>query len=95
MDQANVAVATRRANPDDVKPIEALETRAFASDRLSARSLRDYLKSPAATVLVAEDDAGRLAAMPSCGSAGPPRSPGCTRSRWRRMRGAAVSGNSC
>jgi ribosomal protein S18 acetylase RimI-like enzyme len=61
MDQANCVVATRRATPDDVKPIEALETRAFASDRLSARSLRDYLKSPAATVLVAEDDAGRLA----------------------------------
>jgi ribosomal protein S18 acetylase RimI-like enzyme len=61
MDQANVVVATRRATPDDVKAIEALETRAFASDRLSARSLRDYLKSPAATVLVAEDDAGRLA----------------------------------
>jgi ribosomal protein S18 acetylase RimI-like enzyme len=61
MDQATVAVATRRANPDDVKPIEALETRAFASDRLSARSLRDYLKSPAASVLVAEDEAGRLA----------------------------------
>ena len=61
MDQATVAVATRRANPDDVKTIEALETRAFASDRLSARSLRDYLKSPAATVLVAEDEAKRLA----------------------------------
>jgi ribosomal protein S18 acetylase RimI-like enzyme len=60
MDQANFVVATRRARGDDVKPIEALETRAFASDRLSARSLRDYLKSPSATVFVAEDEAGRL-----------------------------------
>ncbi len=60
MKQANFAVATRRAKADDVRPIEALETRAFASDRLSARSLRDYLKSPSATVFVAEDEAGRL-----------------------------------
>jgi ribosomal protein S18 acetylase RimI-like enzyme len=61
MDQPNFVVSTRRARPDDVKPIESLETRAFATDRLSARSLRDYLKSPSASVLVAEDDAGNLA----------------------------------
>jgi ribosomal protein S18 acetylase RimI-like enzyme len=60
MDQENFVVATRRARPDDVRPIEALETRAFATDRLSARSLRDYLKSPSATVFVAEDEDGRL-----------------------------------
>ncbi|HUF44766.1 MAG TPA: peptidase C39 family protein [Aestuariivirgaceae bacterium] len=60
MDQLNLVVTTRRALAQDAKPIEALETRAFASDRLSARSLRDYLKSPAATVLVAEDEAGNL-----------------------------------
>jgi ribosomal protein S18 acetylase RimI-like enzyme len=60
VDQSKFAVATRRARAEDVKPIEALETRAFASDRLSARSLRDYLKSPAATVLVAEDATGNL-----------------------------------
>ena len=61
MDQSKFVMAIRRARPDDVKPIEALETRAFASDRLSARSLRDYLKSRSATVLVAEDNAGCLA----------------------------------
>ena len=51
IDLPNLVVTTRRARPEDVKPIEALETRAFATDRLSARSLRDYLKSPSATVL--------------------------------------------
>lgn len=60
MDQPTFVVATRRARADDVKPIVALETRAFASDRLTARSLRDFLKSPSATVLVAEDEAGNL-----------------------------------
>jgi len=58
--QPNAMMATRRARPEDAKPIEALETHAFASDRLSARSLRDYLTSPSATVLVAEDGAGNI-----------------------------------
>ena len=60
LDQPNAAVVTRHARPGDAKPIEALETHAFASDRLSERSLRDYLKSPSATVLVAEDGAGNI-----------------------------------
>jgi ribosomal protein S18 acetylase RimI-like enzyme len=60
MDQPILSVTTREAVAGDVKGLAALETRAFTSDRLSARSLREFIGSPSAAVLVAEDGAENL-----------------------------------
>jgi ribosomal protein S18 acetylase RimI-like enzyme len=53
--RAQVAdVQTRKAEPGDVDALTALEQRVFATDRLSRRSLRRFLTSPSAEVIVAE-----------------------------------------
>lgn len=53
------AVRVRRAVPADVPRLVELENAAFATDRLSPRSLRTLIARPSASVLVAES-AGRL-----------------------------------
>lgn len=60
MDQSTSTVTTRPAGPGDVEALKALEQRAFDTDRLSPRSLRDFLTSPSASLIVAEDGAGNL-----------------------------------
>ena len=53
--RAQVAdVQTRKAEPGDVDALTELEQRVFATDRLSRRSLRRFLTSPSAEVIVAE-----------------------------------------
>jgi ribosomal protein S18 acetylase RimI-like enzyme len=47
----------RAATSDDLAALVELEQRVFATDRLSRRSLQRLLKSPAATVLVAQENA--------------------------------------
>ena len=47
-------VHTRKAEPGDVDALTELEQRVFATDRLSRRSLRRFLTSPSAEVIVAE-----------------------------------------
>jgi ribosomal protein S18 acetylase RimI-like enzyme len=54
-------VRVRAAKPRDLDALIALENRVFASDRLSRRSLRHFLQSPTAAMLVAEGKAGSLA----------------------------------
>src|SRR5262245_608604 len=49
-------VRTRKAEPGDVDDLIELEQRVFATDRLSRRSLRRFLTSPSAEVIVAEQD---------------------------------------
>ena len=51
-------VRVRPAERGDVDALAALEHRVFATDRLSRRSLQRFLKSPAADVLVAQDESG-------------------------------------
>jgi ribosomal protein S18 acetylase RimI-like enzyme len=53
-------VRVRKADRDDIDALIDLEHRVFATDRLSRRSLRRFLQSPAAEVIVAEHGA-RLA----------------------------------
>lgn len=50
------AVVTRVAAPADLDAILALENKVFASDRMSRRSVRRFLKSSNAVLLVAEQD---------------------------------------
>jgi ribosomal protein S18 acetylase RimI-like enzyme len=50
-------VHTRKAEPGDVAALTELEQRVFATDRLSRRSLRRFLTSPSAEVIVAEQGA--------------------------------------
>jgi ribosomal protein S18 acetylase RimI-like enzyme len=52
-----VDIRTRKAEPGDVDVLTDLEQRVFATDRLSRRSLRRFLKSPSAEVVVAEQGA--------------------------------------
>src|SRR5260370_38555559 len=54
------AVRVRKAEPADLEALDALEHRVFATDHLSRRSLRHFMRSPTAEVLVAEHD-GELA----------------------------------
>jgi ribosomal protein S18 acetylase RimI-like enzyme len=54
------AIRIRPAEPGDLDALIDLEHRVFASDRLSRRSLRHFLQSRTAQVIVA-DDGGRLA----------------------------------
>jgi ribosomal protein S18 acetylase RimI-like enzyme len=51
-------VCVRKAERGDVDALAALEHRVFATDRLSRRSLQRFLTSPAADVLVAQDESG-------------------------------------
>jgi ribosomal protein S18 acetylase RimI-like enzyme len=46
-------VRIRRAEPGDIDALVKLEHRVFATDRLSRRSLRHFLRSPSAEVIVA------------------------------------------
>src|SRR4051812_39057885 len=60
------AIGVRAANRSDLDALIALEHRVFATDRLTRRSLRRFLASPTAQVLVAqvlvaEDHPGHLA----------------------------------
>ncbi len=52
-----VDIRTRKAEPGDVDVLTDLEQRVFATDRLSRRSLRRFLKSQSAEVVVAEQGA--------------------------------------
>jgi ribosomal protein S18 acetylase RimI-like enzyme len=52
-------VRVRKAERGDIDSLMELEQRVFATDRLSRRSLRRFLKSPTAQVIVA-DESGRL-----------------------------------
>jgi ribosomal protein S18 acetylase RimI-like enzyme len=47
-------VRVRAATPADLDALDALEQRVFATDRISRRSLRRFLASPTAAVLVAD-----------------------------------------
>ncbi|MFY9697283.1 MAG: peptidase C39 family protein [Rhodoplanes sp.] len=61
--QASSSVVTRTASLADLEPVLVLESKVFASDRMSRRSVRRFLVSPHAVVLVAEVE-GRI-----CGAA--------------------------
>jgi ribosomal protein S18 acetylase RimI-like enzyme len=50
------AVRIRKAEAADLDALDALEHRVFATDHLSRRSLRHFLRSPTAAVIVAEHD---------------------------------------
>jgi len=54
-------VRVRAAKPGDLDALIELEHRVFATDRLSRRSLRRFLISPSAVLLVAEGEGGHLA----------------------------------
>jgi ribosomal protein S18 acetylase RimI-like enzyme len=55
-------VHVRTAGPPDLDALMKLEHQVFSTDRLSRRSLRHFLRSPTAELLVAEEAAaGRLA----------------------------------
>ncbi len=58
--QSTPAVRLRKAVPADLAALDALEHRVFTTDHLSRRSLRHFLGSPTAEVIVAEHD-GELA----------------------------------
>jgi ribosomal protein S18 acetylase RimI-like enzyme len=49
------AVRIRKAVAGDLDALDALEHRVFATDHLSRRSLRHFLRSPTAAVIVAEE----------------------------------------
>ena len=59
--QPEPPLRVRTAEPGDIDALMELEHRVFATDRLSRRSLRRFLKSPTAEVLVAEEAGGHLA----------------------------------
>ncbi|MGH8505065.1 MAG: GNAT family N-acetyltransferase [Stenotrophobium sp.] len=50
----------RRARPDDAQAIYDLE-RHFPSDQMTLRSVRDFLRSPRASVWIAQVEAGHVA----------------------------------
>jgi ribosomal-protein-alanine N-acetyltransferase len=56
-------VRVRAAKIRDLDALIALENRVFATDRLSRRSLRRFLQSATAAMIVAEGDAGGLAGI--------------------------------
>jgi ribosomal protein S18 acetylase RimI-like enzyme len=58
--QTRPAVRLRKAAREDLDALDELEHRVFATDHLSRRSLRHFLRAPTAEVIVAEAD-GRLA----------------------------------
>ena len=55
-----VAVTLRRARPEDVDALVAIENTVFDTDRLSRRSFRHFVTSPTASLIVAELS-GRIA----------------------------------
>jgi ribosomal protein S18 acetylase RimI-like enzyme len=54
--KSSPAIHLRKAQPADLDALDALEHRVFATDHLSRRSLRHFLGSPTADVMVAEQD---------------------------------------
>lgn len=52
----NLPVRIRAANPHDLDALVELENLVFLTDRLSRRSLRRFLTSPAAALIVAEGE---------------------------------------
>jgi ribosomal protein S18 acetylase RimI-like enzyme len=54
--QSTQAARLRKAEPGDLDALDALEHRVFATDHLSRRSLKHFLGSPTAEVIVAEHD---------------------------------------
>jgi ribosomal protein S18 acetylase RimI-like enzyme len=54
-------VRVRMAERGDIDALMELEHRVFATDRLSRRSLRRFLASATAAVIVAQEEDGRLA----------------------------------
>ena len=60
--RASIAdIRVRKAERGDLGALMELEHQVFATDRLSRRSLRRFLASPTAEVMVAEDEDGRFA----------------------------------
>ena len=59
--QPAAPLRVRTAEARDIDALMELEHRVFTTDRLSRRSLRRFLNSPSAEVLVAEEEGGRLA----------------------------------
>src|SRR5712671_2158596 len=55
------AISVRAAARGDLDALIELEHRVFATDRLTRRSLRRFLTSPTAAVLIAEEHPGHLA----------------------------------
>jgi ribosomal-protein-alanine N-acetyltransferase len=53
----------RRSRPADLDALSDLESRVFATDRMSRRSLRRLLASPSAVVLVAQAGAAKTGAV--------------------------------
>lgn len=62
-------VCIRTAAPGDLDALVELEHRVFATDRLSRRSLRRFLQSPTAAVIVAEEASRTMSHGPLAGSA--------------------------
>ena len=54
--QSTPAVGLRKAEPADLEALDALEHRVFSTDHLSRRSLKHFLGSPTAEVIMAEHD---------------------------------------
>ena len=77
-----VRVRTSARERGDIDALIALEHRVFATDRLSRRSLRRFLKSPSAAVIVAEAAAGSPAPRSCCSGRARRRAP-LFASRWR------------
>ena len=59
--QPEPQIRVRKAGRGDIDALMELEHRVFATDRLSRRSLRHFLQSPSAEVIVAEAEGGRVA----------------------------------
>ena len=55
----NSQIRVRPGKPADLDALLDIENRSFATDRLSRRSMRHFLASPSATLIVA-DDGGKL-----------------------------------
>ena len=51
-----MTIAVRRARPADLNDLERLENRVFDGDRLSRRSLREYISNPRTAMFTAEYD---------------------------------------
>jgi ribosomal protein S18 acetylase RimI-like enzyme len=56
MESGVSSVVFRRGEPGDLNAVAALESAVFQIDRLSRRSLSRFLKSPAASLLVAMEE---------------------------------------
>lgn len=52
--QHDLDIAIRHGTRADIGVLEALEERVFAGDRMSRKSLRHFLESPSASVMIAE-----------------------------------------